>query len=126
MAKIRGTSCARLVALLMLPACSGRPAGNVERRDTAVTKRCPTCYVSSYRVGYVAVRRRDESWEQAEHRVRTTPSRTFTGGANPASSSTADFDPSVRPLAEAMLRDARAAGFRFHVTATYRSPLREA
>lgn len=214
MKKIRGTSCARIVALLMLLACSGRPAGTVESRDTVVstsnvsvatgsarssattrsattdtvtndsaqaaayegvdsrgipryatvrlspadadvlrraygieeprrlyvsdsteegilkydtqTKRCPTCYVNSYRIGYVSVRRRDESWEQAEHRVRTTPSRTFTGGANPASSATADLDPSVRPLAEAMLREARAAGFRLRVTATYRSPLREA
>ena len=93
--------------------------------DTQV-KRCATCYVNSYRVGYVSVRRRGESWEEAEHRVRSTPARTFTGSANPASTSTADLDPDVRSLASRMLRDARAAGFHIDVTATYRSPLREA
>ena len=36
------------------------------------------------------------------------------------------LDPDVAPLAESMLQDARRAGFRVHVTATYRSPLREA
>ncbi|HEX6049722.1 MAG TPA: M15 family metallopeptidase [Gemmatimonadaceae bacterium] len=89
-------------------------------------KRCRTCYVNSYRVGYVSVRRPGESWEEAERRVRTTSPRTFTGSAVPSSTSTADLDPDVKPIAEAMLRDARAAGFRIRVTATYRSPLREA
>ncbi|CAN5826842.1 hypothetical protein BH11GEM1_BH11GEM1_08430 [soil metagenome] len=89
-------------------------------------KRCLTCYVNSYRIGYVSVRRPGESWDQAERRVRATTPTYFTGGATPSSTSTADLDPEVRPLAEAMLRDARAAGYRFHVTATYRSPLREA
>jgi hypothetical protein len=89
-------------------------------------KRCLTCYVNSYRVGYESVRRPGESWEQAERRVAVTPPRVFTGSARPASSSTADLDPEVRPLADAMLRNARAAGFRVRVTATYRSPLREA
>lgn len=89
-------------------------------------KRCLTCYVNSYRIGYVSVRRTGESWDEAERRVRTTTPTYFTGGANPLSTSTADLDPDVRPLAEAMLRDARAAGFRLRVTATYRSPLREA
>ena len=93
--------------------------------DTQV-KRCITCVVNSYRVGYVSVRRVGESWEAAERRVRSTPAHVFTGGANPASQSTDDLDPDVRPLAEGMLRDARAAGFHLAVTATYRSPLREA
>ena len=93
--------------------------------DTQV-KRCATCYVNSYRVGYVSVRRPDESWEQAEGRVRHTSPTVFTGSPNPASVSTAELDPDVRPVAERMLRDARAAGFHIEVTATYRSPLREA
>lgn len=93
--------------------------------DTQV-KRCFSCYVNSYRVGFVSVRRADETWEQAESRVRHTRAREFTGGANPSSTSTAELDPEVRPLAEQMLRDARAAGFHLEVTATYRSPLREA
>ncbi len=89
-------------------------------------KRCRGCYVNSYRIGYVSVRRPGESWEEAERRVRGTPARTFTGGGHPASESTADLDPDVAPLAEVMLRAASAAGFHLRVTATYRSPLREA
>lgn len=97
----------------------------VLKYDTQV-KRCPTCYVNSYHVGYVSVRRPGESWEEAEHRVRHTAPAVFTGGPMPASRSTAELDPEVRPLADAMLRDARAHGFRLEVIATYRSPLREA
>jgi hypothetical protein len=89
-------------------------------------KRCRLCYVNSYRIGYVSVRRPEESWEQAERRVRNTPPRAFTGSAHPSSASTADLDPDVRPLADAMLRDASAAGFHLRVIATYRSPQREA
>ena len=89
-------------------------------------KRCLTCYVNSYRVGFVSVRRPGESWEQTERRVLSTPARVFTGGAYPSSTSTADLDPDVRPVAESMLRDARGAGFHLRVAATYRSPLREA
>jgi hypothetical protein len=89
-------------------------------------KRCLTCYVNSYRIGYVSVRRPAETWDQAERRVRATTPTYFTGGTTPSSTLTADLDPEVRPLAEAMLRDARAAGYRLEVTATYRSPLREA
>ena len=97
----------------------------VLKYDTQL-KRCLTCYVNSYRIGYVSVRQPGELWEDAERRVRTTSPRVFTGGADPASESTSDLDPDVRPLAERMLRDARAAGFHLNVIATYRSPLREA
>jgi hypothetical protein len=89
-------------------------------------KRCATCYVNSYRVGFVSVRRPGESWEEAERRVRSTPARAFVGGDVPGSTSTADLDPDARPLFDRMLADARAAGFRLRVSATYRSPLREA
>jgi len=104
---------------------SDSTAEGLLKYDTQV-KRCNTCYVNSYRVGYVSVRRVGESWEAVEHRVRSTPPHVFTGSANPSSQSTADLDPDVRPLAERMLRDARTAGFHLNVTATYRSPLREA
>ncbi len=89
-------------------------------------KRCRTCYVNSYRVGYVSVRKPNESWEEVERRVLSTAPRVFTGSRYAASSSTADLDPDVRPLVEAMLRAAKVAGFHLHVTVTYRSPLREA
>lgn len=93
--------------------------------DTQV-KRCLSCYVNSYRIGYVSVRRPGESWDEAERRVRAMPPSAFAHGPHAASSSLDDLDPDVQPLAERMLRDARAAGFRLRVTATYRSPVREA
>jgi hypothetical protein len=93
--------------------------------DTEI-KRCRTCYVNSYRVGQVSVRRRGESWEEVERRVTHTPAHEFSGSAHASSTSTADLDPDIRPIVEAMLRDARAAGFHLGVTATYRSPVREA
>lgn len=92
--------------------------------DTQV-KRCFTCYVNSYRVGYVSVRRPGESWEEAERRVKGS-NRTFAPYANLTSSSLNDLDPDVAPLAKVMLDDARRAGFRLRVLATWRSPLREA
>lgn len=93
--------------------------------DTQV-KRCRSCLVNSYRIGYVSVRRPTESWEMAEARVRHTRAAVFTGGPTPSSTATADLDPEVRPIADAMLQRARAHGFHVTVTATYRSPLREA
>ncbi|MEO8880415.1 MAG: hypothetical protein ABI446_08450 [Gemmatimonadaceae bacterium] len=89
-------------------------------------KRCLTCYVNSYRIGFVSVRRPGETWDQAERRVRAASPTYFTGSASLSNTSTSDLDPNVRPVAEAMLRVARAAGYRLRVTATYRSPLREA
>ena len=93
--------------------------------DTKV-KQCLTCYVDSYRVGYVSVRRPGETWEEVERRVRSTPSSAFAHSPLAGSRSLEDLDPDVQPLAERMLRDARAAGFRLDVRATYRSPVREA
>ena len=97
----------------------------VLKYDTRV-KRCATCYVNSYRVGYLSVRRAGESWEEAERRVERTAPREFLDGAVAATTALSALDPDVAPLAESMLQDARRAGFHFHVTASYRSPLREA
>ena len=93
--------------------------------DTRV-KTCRGCFVDSYDVGFMSVRRPDESWEQAEQRVKATPHRRFTGSRVPSSFSTADLDPTVRPAVERMLIDAAMAGFKLHVIATYRSPMRQA
>lgn len=94
--------------------------------DTRV-KRCRTCYVNSYRIGFISVRRRGESWEEAERRVRGMRPRDFTPGARGGSNtSTADLDPDIRPDMERMLADARRAGFALRVAATYRSPEHEA
>lgn len=94
--------------------------------DTRV-KRCRTCYVNSYRVGFISVRRRGESWEAAERRVRAMRPRDFTPAARASSSrSIADLDPEIRDDVERMLADARRAGFVLRVVATYRSPEHEA
>jgi hypothetical protein len=99
--------------------------GGTLKYDTQ-RKTCGGCLVNTYHVGYVSVREPGESWEDVERRVRATKARTFTGGPHPSSESLSALDPEVRPVAEAMLRDAKEAGFKFRVTATYRSPLREA
>jgi hypothetical protein len=100
--------------------------------DTAVLKYdsrekpCRSCLVDSYDVGFMSVRRPDESWEEVERRVKAAPHRRFTGSRVPTSSSTADLDPTVRPAVERMLADAAMAGFKLRVIATYRSPVRQA
>jgi len=99
--------------------------GGTLKYDTQ-KKTCAGCLVNSYHVGYVSIRKPGESWEEAERRVRGAKAKTFTGGPHPASESLAALDPDVRPVAEAMLRDAKEVGFKFHVVATYRSPLRQA
>jgi hypothetical protein len=94
--------------------------------DTRV-KRCRTCYVNSYRVGFISVRRPGESWEQAERRVRAMRRRDFPPAARASSNrSTADLDPDIRDDVERMLTNARRAGFAIRVVATYRSPEHEA
>ena len=89
-------------------------------------KTCATCYVNSYRVGFISVRRPGETWEAVERRIRATPLRRFPASARATSASTADLDPAVRDDAEQMLADARRLGFHLRVIATYRSPVREA
>jgi hypothetical protein len=94
--------------------------------DTRV-KRCRTCYVNSYRIGFISVRRPGESWEEAERRVRAMRRRDFSPAARVSSNrSTADLDPEIRGDVERMLADARRAGFALRVVATYRSPEHEA
>jgi len=99
--------------------------GGTLKYDTK-RKTCNACLVNSYHVGYISVRLPGESWEEVEHRVQTTKSKVFTGNPHPASTSTADLDPDIRPFTEAMLRDAKDAGFKLKIIATYRSPLRQA
>lgn len=89
-------------------------------------KACRSCLVDSYDVGFRSVRRPDESWEQVERRVKVTPHRRFTGSPVPASMSLDDLDPDIRPAVDRMLADAKRAGFKLRVIATYRSPLRQA
>ena len=89
-------------------------------------KRCWSCYVSSYRIGFVSIRRPDESWEQLERRVARMRRRDFPSWARIEDVSTAELDPAIRDDVEDMLADAARAGFALRVSATYRSPEREA
>jgi hypothetical protein len=100
--------------------------GGLLKYDTRV-KRCRACYVNSYRVGFVSVRRPGETWEEVERRVRAMRPRDFSAPARVSGErSLADLDPAVRGDVERMLADARRAGFALRVVATYRSPEHEA
>jgi hypothetical protein len=99
--------------------------GGLLEYDTQV-KRCMTCYVNSYTIGFVSIRRPGESWEDLERRVRTMRRSDFPAWALVESTALDELDPETRPLIERMLADARAAGFRLRITAAYRSPEREA
>ncbi|MEO7082877.1 MAG: hypothetical protein ABI442_18535 [Gemmatimonadaceae bacterium] len=93
--------------------------------DTKV-KRCPACYVNSYGVGFVSVRKLGETWEDAEERVHHLKRRDFPSTALVESISLDLLEPDVKPMFEKMLTDAKTAGFAVQVVATYRSPEREA
>lgn len=89
-------------------------------------KRCSSCFVNSYRVGFVSIRRPNESWEELERRLATMSPSDFPPSARIEDVSTAELDPAVRGDVEQMLADAARAGFVLRVKATYRSPEREA
>ncbi|HWE43714.1 MAG TPA: M15 family metallopeptidase [Gemmatimonadaceae bacterium] len=93
--------------------------------DTRV-KTCSTCYVNSYRVGFVSIRKPGESWDSLEARVRRTPRRDFPASARRTQRAINALDPTVAPVVRRMLAAAAAAGFQLRVTETYRSPAREA
>lgn len=89
-------------------------------------KSCRICYVNSYDVGYLSVRRPGESWEQAERRVKHTRPAAFATDRRTYSTSVDALDPSIQPMVRQMLADARRAGFTLRVSTTYRSPTQEA
>ena len=89
-------------------------------------KRCRTCYVDSYRLGFISVRGRGESWEQLERRIRATPLSSFRRETGTSTNSLGSLDPDIQPDVKRMLADARKLGFRLRVVVAYRSPQREA
>lgn len=89
-------------------------------------KRCYTCYVDSYRVGFLSLRRPGESWSAFETRARAVRRRDVPPGARAADQSLDDLDPAVQPYFRTLLDDGRRAGFRLTIAETYRSPTREA
>jgi hypothetical protein len=89
-------------------------------------KRCATCYVNSYRIGFVSIRRAGESWEDLERRLRTMSRSSFPRSSLVTSSSVSMMDPSIQAEVTQMLNAAHQIGFRTHVISTYRSPEQEA
>jgi hypothetical protein len=89
-------------------------------------KHCLTCYVNSYRIGFVSIRKPGESWDELQQRVRRLNRRSFPAASLVTSSSVSTMDPDVQTEVNQMLDAARRAGFRLRVVSTYRSPELEA
>lgn len=89
-------------------------------------KPCRICYVNSYDVGFVSVRRPGESWEEVERRVRHTAPSAFSDSRRTYSTSVDALDPAIQGEVRQMLADARRAGFSLRLSTTYRSPVQEA
>ena len=89
-------------------------------------KRCETCYVNSYRIGFISIRRPGESWEGLERRLRTMTRSSFAKSSLVTSASISMMDPAVQGEVAQMLDAARQAGFKTHIVTTYRSPEQEA
>jgi hypothetical protein len=89
-------------------------------------KPCSYCYVNSYRIGFVSIRKKGETWDELEHRVRALTRNSFPAGSLVTSSSLSTMDPDVQEEVGQMLEAARRAGFQLHVVTTYRSPEQEA
>lgn len=89
-------------------------------------KRCRHCYVNSYRIGFASIRRPGESWEQVERRIASMRPSDFPRADRTEEASLDALDPAIRDAVARMLADASRAGFVLRVTATYRSPWREA
>jgi hypothetical protein len=89
-------------------------------------KRCRNCYVNSFRIGFVSVRKGGEAWDDVEHRVRLMRRSSFSSSALVSTASLTAMDPDVQPEVREMLDAARQAGYRLRVVSTYRSPEQEA
>ena len=100
---------------------SDSSADRLLKYDTRL-KRCARCYVNSYRIGFVSTRRRGESWDHLERRIRKIPPARFAAVDRTARRSTALLDPAIRGDVEKMLLAARRAGFAITVRETYRTP----
>jgi hypothetical protein len=93
--------------------------------DTKI-KRCQTCYVNSYRIGFHSIRRPGETWEELERRVHNMRLVDFPPSARVATTTTRALDPDVSARFDGLLAEGRRLGFVLHVADTYRSPEREA
>ncbi len=104
---------------------SDSTSGGVLKYDP-VEKPCLGCYVDSYRVGFVSIRKPGESWDELRKRVRMLQRSAFRPAALVTSNSVSMMDPDVQDEVRQMLDAARRAGFHLRVVSTYRSPQQEA
>ena len=97
----------------------------VLKYDPAV-KRCGWCYVDSFRIGFVSVRKPGETWDDLVRRVHGMRRSSFAPSSLVTSSSVSALDPDIQPEVTEMLATARRAGFALRIVSTYRSPQLEA
>ncbi len=89
-------------------------------------KPCAWCYVDSFRLGFISVRKPGESWDELERRVRGMRRSNFAPSSLVSTSSLSALDPKIQGEVKEMLDAAHRAGFDLHVVTTYRSPQLEA
>jgi hypothetical protein len=104
---------------------SDSTAGRLLKYDPEV-KGCLTCYVNSYRIGFISIRKPGESWDDLQQRVRSLSRSSFRPASLVSSSSVSAMDPEIQGEVNQMLDAAGRAGFRLRVVSTYRSPEQEA
>ena len=90
-------------------------------------KLCRMCRVDTYRIGFLSMRRPQESWEQFEGRIQE-PSPKPRAAATPRRLYTSlhDLDPDAESAFNALVEAGRRAGFKLSVVETYRTPEYEA
>ena len=90
-------------------------------------KLCRMCRVDTYRVGFLSMRRPQETWEQFEGRIQE-PSPTARAAATPRRLYTSlhELDPDAESAFGTLVEAGRRAGFKLSVVETYRTPEYEA
>jgi hypothetical protein len=89
-------------------------------------KRCAWCYVDSYRLGFISVRKPGETWDDLDRRVHGMGRSSFAPPSLVTSNSVSTLDPDIQVEVTEMLAAARRAGFDLRIVSTYRSPQLEA
>jgi len=89
-------------------------------------KLCRTCRVDTYRVGFLSMRRREETWEQFEGRMQEQRLKPRAAASRRLFASLHDLDPDAESAFAALLEAGRRAGFKLTVLETYRTPEDEA
>ncbi len=88
-------------------------------------KRCRTCYVDSYRVGFLSLRTPGETWDAFEARLGRRAMSSFSPAARVIQRSLDALDPESQAAFEKLIDAGRRAGFRLTIMETYRTPERE-